>query len=701
MAFDLTAVLRLNSSQFDRGMRSARNSLGGLKTGAGEVIKQLGLITGTAAAVGVAFSGIKKTMDFESELSTIKALTGASNEEMAKMQKLALDMGAKTKYNAMEAAQGIEELLKAGLTPATVQAGGLEAALNLATAGGLGLADAAEIMSTALNSFKDDGMKAAQAADILAGTANASATDVMDLKYSLSMVSAVASGVGMSFKDTNTALGLLANNGLKGSDAGTSLKTMLLNLSPKTKEAADTMASLGLSTKNVGSAFNWLSDRGMRPASKSTKDVISALQRLAKAQAGPKASASKIAKEYDKLAKYSGFASSAFYDQEGKLKSLDQIAGLLHKSLKDLNNEQRQQALATMFGTDAIRASNILYKEGAKGAQDFAKEMSKVTALDVAREKMNNAAGAVEQFKGALETLQISVLLPLMPVIKDAANSLANWIENLKPDQIKQFGDTIKDAFSTGLTWAKNIFNFINDNWPVLKEVIIAVTTAVLAYKAAMVGLSIVAGITNLIMGLIKVYGLLTGAQWALNVAMDANPIGAIIALIALLTAAGVLLYRNWDKVKAVWTVVWNTMKVAAETSINFVIGRINALIKLINKIPGVNIPLVPKVDFTPVNKYLQKAQGGKGGSASGSVGMKQQQLSGFAGGLDYVPYDGFVARLHKGERVLTKDEARRGAGGGNGVVITGNTFHVRQESDIHDIAYELAEIIKREGVQM
>ncbi|MGC4379497.1 phage tail tape measure protein, partial [Fictibacillus sp. Mic-4] len=91
-------------------------------------------------------------------------------------------------------------LAKAGMSTATIKAGGLEAALNLATAGELRLADAAEIMSTALNAFKDDGMTAAQASNILAGTANASATDVMDLKYSLSMVSAVASGLGLSFR---------------------------------------------------------------------------------------------------------------------------------------------------------------------------------------------------------------------------------------------------------------------------------------------------------------------------------------------------------------------------------------------------------------------------------------------------------------------------------------------------------------------
>ncbi|MGQ7101892.1 phage tail tape measure protein [Escherichia sp. SP-MK] len=125
----------------------------------------------------------------------------------------------------MEAGQGIEELIKAGVSLTDIINGGLEGALNLATAGELELGDAAEIASTALNAFKDDNLSVAQAADLLAGAANASATSVGEMKFGLSMVSAVAAGVGLSFKDTTTALALFAQNGLKGSDAGTSLKT--------------------------------------------------------------------------------------------------------------------------------------------------------------------------------------------------------------------------------------------------------------------------------------------------------------------------------------------------------------------------------------------------------------------------------------------------------------------------------------------
>ncbi|ADQ06512.1 phage tail tape measure protein, TP901 family [Caldicellulosiruptor hydrothermalis 108] len=341
-------------------------------------LAMVGLGVGVGSAV---YDSFKKAIDFEAQMSSVKALTGISNQELTKMQMLAIKMGAKTKYSALEAAQGIEELLKAGLSVKQVMSGGLEAALNLAAAGDLELADAAEIMSTAMNAFRGDAISAAQAANILAGTANASATSVQELRYSLAMVSAVASNIGMSFRDVNAALGIFANNGLKGSDAGTSLKTMLMNLIPQTKQQVEMFKRLGLITKN---------------------------------------------------------GTSAFFDAHGRLKSLEEIAGLLRSRLKGLTEAQRMAALEIMFGSDAIRAANILYREGAEGVRKFINEMSKVTALDVAKEKMNNAAGAIEQFRGAIETLQISALMPTMPLIRKFALWAADMAERYTPRVTKE-----------------------------------------------------------------------------------------------------------------------------------------------------------------------------------------------------------------------------------------------------------------------
>ncbi|CAI6330205.1 phage tail tape measure protein [Bacillus subtilis] len=395
-----------------------------------------------ALTLGLGFA-TKSAMDFESQMSAVKSVMAPDevNKYGKALEELAVIQGAKTKYSALEAAQAEEELVKAGVSVKDIINGGLSGALSLATAGGLELKDAAEIASTALNAFRDDNISVADAANILAGAANASATDVGELKYGLSMVSAVASGVGLSFRDTSTALAAFAQNGLKGSDAGTSLKTMLLNLSPHTKAASDMMDSLGLATANTKVAYQWLVDRGIKPASTEFKDVSAAVQKLAKIQAGHGASAAKVAKEYDKLATYSGLASSAFYDENGNLKSISEIAALLKDRLKDLSNEQRQQALNTMFGTDAIRAANILYKEGAKGMDDMAAAIGKISADDVAKTKLDNLKGTIEQLKGSVETAGITIGQNLTPALKVVATVIQKVVDvfNALPSPVQHF----------------------------------------------------------------------------------------------------------------------------------------------------------------------------------------------------------------------------------------------------------------------
>ena len=171
-----------------------------------------------AGAAGIGFGmydALKTYSNFESEISGIKALTNMSGEQMAMVRDKAKELGAATRYSSVEAAQGMSELLKAGIDVKDVMGDASQAALDLASAGDLALPEAASVMSTAMNAFHMD--DATHVADILAGAANASATDVHELSYALSAVSAVAAGAGMSFDDTNTALAVFAQNGLKGS----------------------------------------------------------------------------------------------------------------------------------------------------------------------------------------------------------------------------------------------------------------------------------------------------------------------------------------------------------------------------------------------------------------------------------------------------------------------------------------------------
>ncbi|MFC0297113.1 phage tail tape measure protein [Geobacillus jurassicus] len=352
------------------------------------VAAALPMAAASAATTAAAYSSIQKAMDFEAQLSSIKAVTGLTSQEMEKMRQLALETGASTKYSALEAAQGIEELLKAGISPAIVQAGGLKAALSLATAGGLELSEAAEIMSDSLHGFKKDALTAAQVADILAGAANASSSDVHELKYALSAVGPVADGIGVSFKEVNATLAAFSNNMLKGSDAGTSLKTFLANVQPKSEKAAELFRKYGLILKD---------------------------------------------------------GTNILFDANGQLKDMAEVAEILHQKFGKLTDQERTDAFFEMFGSDSIRAATILAKEGAAGIKKMYDEMSKVTALDVAKEKMDNAAGAVEQLRGAFETLQIIAAEGTLPVIKKVAHATADIFEN-NTDRAEKFGKRIGKA---------------------------------------------------------------------------------------------------------------------------------------------------------------------------------------------------------------------------------------------------------------
>jgi len=112
MAFNLVAQLGLRDGGFTSGMRKAQRSMSGLKTHVGGVASTLGALTAGAAVAATAMSSVNKAMDFQANMSTIKALTGATNAEMKQMQSLALEMGAKTRYSALQVSEGMEEMLK-------------------------------------------------------------------------------------------------------------------------------------------------------------------------------------------------------------------------------------------------------------------------------------------------------------------------------------------------------------------------------------------------------------------------------------------------------------------------------------------------------------------------------------------------------------------------------------------------------------
>lgn len=298
---------------------------------------------GAAVGVGVGMA-ISRFAEFDQQMSYVQAATHETAANMNLLRDAALEAGARTVYSATEAAGAIEELAKAGVSTSDILSGGLDAALDLAAAGGLDVAEAAGIAATALKTFNLQGEDMSHVADLLAAGAGKAMGDVSELSQALAQGGQVAKSTGLSIEETTAGLAAFAAQGLRGSDAGTSFKSMLQRLTPQSAEAQREMDRLGISA----------------------------------------------------------------YDAQGQFIGLSEFAGNLQQSLRDLTPEQRNAAMATIFGADAVRAANVLYQEGADGIDKWTDAVNdQGYAAQTAAMRLDNLMGDVEQLGGAFDTALI------------------------------------------------------------------------------------------------------------------------------------------------------------------------------------------------------------------------------------------------------------------------------------------------------
>jgi TP901 family phage tail tape measure protein len=324
------------SSDLDKMAKNHKEKFNSLTSAAGGFSLALGGVA--AAVVGVSYQ-------FDKQMSAVASVANATRGELDQLRAAALKAGKDTAYSATEAAQAEEELAKAGISTQAILGGALTGTLSLAAAAGEDLAAAATDAAQAMNIFGLAGKDVGHIADVLAGGANTSATDVHQLALSLAQGGQVAHSFGLTLEDTTGTFAAFAQAGMIGSDAGTSLKTMLQALANPSKQSADLMRQLGIKV----------------------------------------------------------------YDTSGQFIGITKLAQLLQDKLGGLTQAQRNQALAQIFGSDATRAANVLYTQGAKGLQGYIDGVNQVgAAADAAAKRQDNLAGDVEKLKGSLESLALS-----------------------------------------------------------------------------------------------------------------------------------------------------------------------------------------------------------------------------------------------------------------------------------------------------
>ena len=392
---------RITAEQFKAGVESVtaetKKAAGAFCKGVTDLKNYALGMVGVVAAVQlvgrVIGDAVNTVLEFDKALSSIRALGGEYAANIDAIAESAKTVGIEFGISAVESLAAAEALAKAGVSATDILGGALPGALTLAAAGQLDVATAAETAAQAMVQFNLSGADVPKIADLLAAGAASATGEVSDFAQALNQSGLVASQAGISIEETVGALTAFAAAGLVGSDAGTSFRTMLLRLQNPSKESADEMQRLGVNA----------------------------------------------------------------FDAQGNFVGLEALAGQLQTQLKGLTSEQRSAALAQIFGSDAVRAANVLYTQGAEGVAKYTEMVNQSGfAARVAAEQTDNLSGDLnklnETYKALILSLEDGSGL-LASVSRGVTQSLTALIESLNGanEETSSFTSRILGLF-TGTT---------------------------------------------------------------------------------------------------------------------------------------------------------------------------------------------------------------------------------------------------------
>ena len=321
----------------------------------------------TLPVLAIGTAAVTTGNDFEAQMSRVQAIAGATGDELEKLTQQAMDLGAETSFSASEVAKGMENLASAGFTTNEIMEA-MPGLLDLAASSGADLATSSEIAASAIRGFGLEADSAGHVADVFAEAAARTNAQTEDMGEAMKYVAPVAKTVGLTMEETAAAIGIMSDAGIKGSQAGTTLRSGLTRIVKPTKQVAEAMETLGVE----------------------------------------------------------------FYDSNGKMKSLTEIIKTLQDSTAGLTDEVKNQALAQIFGTEALSGMLALVDRGSDDLKSMTKSFEECdgSAEEMADTMLDNTAGALESLSGSFETAGIAIQRALAPEIRD----LAKWIQGLVDD---------------------------------------------------------------------------------------------------------------------------------------------------------------------------------------------------------------------------------------------------------------------------
>jgi len=331
----------------------------------------------TAPLTGFAGLTLRTAGDFEASMNRVQAALGATETEFLSLRQAARDMGATTQFSASEAANAIEILAKNGLSTADILGGALEASLTLAASAGTDMASAGDLATDVMLNFGKSAGDLRSVVDGVNGVLLASKFGIDDYRLALAQAGGVAGGFGVELEEFNAVIAATSSTFASGSDAGTSFKTFLQRLTPDSDNAAAAIEELGLE----------------------------------------------------------------FFDAQGNMRSMAEIAQTLQDGLAGLSEEAQADALGTIFGTDAIRTAIGLMREGADGIRELDERISQASASEQAEARMKGLNGTLKQLRSAFEELQLAIadsgLLEAFTQLVLKAADLARAAGDLDPKLLK------------------------------------------------------------------------------------------------------------------------------------------------------------------------------------------------------------------------------------------------------------------------
>ncbi len=391
-SFSVQAYLKATDNNFVSTFKNAAKEVQNFQNNTNSTMSTVGQVTTstgktltkavTVPIVGIGIAAAKVGGDFEAQMSRVKAISGATGSSFEELRQQAIDLGAKTAFSAKESAAGMENLASAGFDSKEIMKA-MPGLLDLAAVSGGDVALASENAATALRGFNIDAGQSGHVADVFARAAADTNAEVGDMGEAMKYIAPVASSMGLSLEETAAAIGIMSDAGIKGSQAGTTLRGALSRIAKPTDEMKAKMDELGLS----------------------------------------------------------------FYDSEGKMKPLKDQVGMLKNAFKGLTPEQKQNALVTLYGQESLSGMMALIDKGPNKLGSLTKslENSDGAADKMAKTMQDNMNSSLEQMMGALESAAIVVQKILAPAVKKVADAVSGLVDKFvsAPEPVQKMIVTI------------------------------------------------------------------------------------------------------------------------------------------------------------------------------------------------------------------------------------------------------------------